>query len=174
MWVTFPSACGAYRSRQRDRRLAYPIRRTAHHLQYTPPLGAGFFIVGRKRSSSQAQAPCSRAEVEERAMIRTECHTADDALTVEFDATPWLEEADADSIVLLSRQDWSGPAAADALETRPGPPSPVAWTARRRSPGSSRIGPRWPNRFARRRLPFQPFPYSASWEARVAHAHVRH
>ena len=53
-------------------------------------------------------------------MIRTECHTADDALTVEFDATPWLEEADADSIVLLSRQDWSGPAAADALETRPG------------------------------------------------------
>jgi hypothetical protein len=88
----------------------------------------------------------NRGEVEERAMIRTECHTADDALTVEFDATPWLEEADADSIVLLSRQDWSGPAAADALETRPGNERlrELLRYARERLEKESREDPSWP------------------------------
>src|SRR3954447_441449 len=53
-------------------------------------------------------------------MISAECHTADDTMTVEFDATPWLAGADADGIVLLSRQGWSGPEVAEALATRPG------------------------------------------------------
>ena len=53
-------------------------------------------------------------------MISAECHTADDGMTVEFDATPWLAGADADGIVLLSRRGWSGPEVAEALATRPG------------------------------------------------------
>ena len=53
-------------------------------------------------------------------MIRAECHTADDAMSVDFDATPWFREADADTIVLLARQGWSSPWVADALESRPG------------------------------------------------------
>jgi hypothetical protein len=53
-------------------------------------------------------------------MIRARCHTVDEAKAVEFDATPWFQEADADTIVLLARQDWSAPWVADALETRAG------------------------------------------------------
>ena len=34
-------------------------------------------------------------------MVRAECHTADDAFTVEFDVTPWLEEMDAETVALL-------------------------------------------------------------------------
>ena len=79
-------------------------------------------------------------------MIRAECHTADDALTVEFDATPWLEEADADSIVLLSQQDWSDPIVADVLETRPGNERlhELLRYARERLEKESREDPSWP------------------------------
>jgi len=51
-------------------------------------------------------------------MIRAECHTVDDKYVVEFDATPWFEQADAESIVNLARRDWSAPWIADALESR--------------------------------------------------------
>ena len=53
-------------------------------------------------------------------MIRATCHTADDALTVEFDATPWFQEADPASILYVAGQGWSSTWIADALETRPG------------------------------------------------------
>ncbi len=53
-------------------------------------------------------------------MIRATCHTADDALTVEFDATPWFQEADADSIVHVAGQGWSSTWIADGLEKHPG------------------------------------------------------
>jgi hypothetical protein len=53
-------------------------------------------------------------------MIRASCHTADNALSLEFDATPWFREADHQSILHLADQDWSSVWVADALETRPG------------------------------------------------------
>ena len=53
-------------------------------------------------------------------MIRATCHTVDDALTVEFDATPWFEEADPASIVQVAGQGWSSTWIADGLEKRPG------------------------------------------------------
>jgi hypothetical protein len=53
-------------------------------------------------------------------MIRATCHTVDDALTVEFDATPWFELADPASIVHVAGQGWSSTWIADALEKRPG------------------------------------------------------
>jgi hypothetical protein len=53
-------------------------------------------------------------------VIRATCHTVDDALTVEFDATPWFQEADPASIVQVARQRWSSPRIADVLEQRPG------------------------------------------------------
>jgi hypothetical protein len=53
-------------------------------------------------------------------VIRATCHTVDDALTVEFDATPWFQEADPASIVQVARQGWSSPRIADALEKRSG------------------------------------------------------
>ena len=53
-------------------------------------------------------------------MIRAACHTADNALALEFDATPWFREADPQSILHLAAQDWSSVWIADALETRPG------------------------------------------------------
>lgn len=53
-------------------------------------------------------------------MIRASCHTADNALALEFDATPWFREADRQSILHLARQGWSSAWVADALETRPG------------------------------------------------------
>jgi hypothetical protein len=52
------------------------------------------------------------------AMIRAECHTVDNKYVVEFDATPWFEQADAESIVNLAGRDWSAPWIADALEPR--------------------------------------------------------
>jgi hypothetical protein len=33
-------------------------------------------------------------------MIRALCHTADNALALEFDATPWFREADPQSILM--------------------------------------------------------------------------
>lgn len=53
-------------------------------------------------------------------MIHAACHTADEAMRVEFDATPWFAETDARFIVLLAERDWSAPWIADALEARPG------------------------------------------------------
>ena len=53
-------------------------------------------------------------------MIRATCHTVDDALTVEFDATPWFQEAGPASILHVAGQGWSSPWIADALERRPG------------------------------------------------------
>jgi hypothetical protein len=53
-------------------------------------------------------------------MIRTSCHTADNALALEFDATPWFREADPQSILHLAEQDWSSVWVADALKARPG------------------------------------------------------
>jgi hypothetical protein len=53
-------------------------------------------------------------------MIRATCHTADNALCLEFDATLWFSEADAPSIVDLAEQGWFGAAIAESLERRPG------------------------------------------------------
>ena len=53
-------------------------------------------------------------------MIRASSHTADNALALELDATPWFCEADPQSILHLADQDWSSVWIADALETRPG------------------------------------------------------
>ena len=53
-------------------------------------------------------------------MIRAACHTADNALALEFDATPWFREADPQSIQHLAAQGWSSVWVADALESRPG------------------------------------------------------
>jgi hypothetical protein len=53
-------------------------------------------------------------------MIRASCHTADNALALEFDATPWFREADPQSILHLAEQGWSSAWIADALEARPG------------------------------------------------------
>ena len=52
-------------------------------------------------------------------MIRTERHTVDDSRIVQFDATPWFEQADAQSIILLAGRNWTAPWIADALERRP-------------------------------------------------------
>jgi len=53
-------------------------------------------------------------------MIRAACHTADNALALEFDATPWFREADPQIILHLADQNWSSVWIADALETRSG------------------------------------------------------
>ena len=53
-------------------------------------------------------------------MIRATCPTVDDALTVEFDAAPWFQEADPVSVVQVAGQGWSSVWIADALEKRPG------------------------------------------------------
>jgi hypothetical protein len=53
-------------------------------------------------------------------MIRATCHTADDALTVEFDATLWFQEADPASILHVAGQGWASVWIADGLEKRPG------------------------------------------------------
>jgi hypothetical protein len=53
-------------------------------------------------------------------MIRASCHTADNAVALEFDATPWFVEADRQSLLHLVRQDWSSTWVADALESHPG------------------------------------------------------
>jgi hypothetical protein len=53
-------------------------------------------------------------------VIRATCHTADDALTVEFDATPWFQEADPASIVHVAGEGWSSVWIADGLEKHPG------------------------------------------------------
>jgi hypothetical protein len=54
-----------------------------------------------------------------KAIIQASFHTADNALALEFDATPWFQEADPQSILHLAKQAWSSVWVADALETRP-------------------------------------------------------
>jgi hypothetical protein len=53
-------------------------------------------------------------------MIRASCHTADNALSFEFDATPWFREADPQSILHIAERDWSSAWIAESLEARPG------------------------------------------------------
>jgi mono/diheme cytochrome c family protein len=53
-------------------------------------------------------------------MIRASCHSADNRLALEFDATPWFREADPQTIRHLAKQGWSSVWVADALEARPG------------------------------------------------------
>ena len=53
-------------------------------------------------------------------MIQATCHTVDDALTAEFDATRWFEEADPESIMHVAGQEWASTWIADALEKHPG------------------------------------------------------
>ena len=53
-------------------------------------------------------------------MIQASCHTADNALALEFDATAWFVEADPQSLLHVARQGWSSTWVADALETHPG------------------------------------------------------
>ena len=53
-------------------------------------------------------------------MIHATCHTADNVLCLEFDATPWFSEAAALSIIDLARKGWTSVAIAESLERRPG------------------------------------------------------
>jgi hypothetical protein len=53
-------------------------------------------------------------------VIRTQCRTADDKMSITFDATPWFSEADSESIIQLAQHGWSSPWVADALQHRPG------------------------------------------------------
>lgn len=48
-------------------------------------------------------------------MIRAECHSDDFRFTAKFDATPWFAQAIEDAVVNLSRQEWGGDYAADAI-----------------------------------------------------------
>jgi hypothetical protein len=72
-------------------------------------------------------------------MIRATCHTADNFVCLEFDATPGFREADASSIVDLAQSGWSTAAIADSLERRRGYErlhDLVEYAARRLQPGS--------------------------------------
>jgi hypothetical protein len=53
-------------------------------------------------------------------MIHATCHTADNVRCIEFDATPWFNEADAPSIIDLAQRGWVSTAIADFLERRRG------------------------------------------------------
>jgi hypothetical protein len=53
-------------------------------------------------------------------MIHATCHTADNVVCLEFDATPWFSEADAPSIIDLARREWTSAAIAESLERRRG------------------------------------------------------
>ena len=53
-------------------------------------------------------------------MVRAWCHTADNALGIEFDAEPWLREADVQSLLHLVRNGWSSERIVEGLEHRSG------------------------------------------------------
>jgi hypothetical protein len=53
-------------------------------------------------------------------MIRATCHTADNARSLEFDATPWFSEANPRNIIDLAQRGWSSEWIAEALEGRAG------------------------------------------------------
>ncbi|HEY5795743.1 MAG TPA: hypothetical protein VIU82_12070 [Bosea sp. (in: a-proteobacteria)] len=79
-------------------------------------------------------------------MIRAVCHTADEAMRVEFDATPWFATADVRTILLLAGKDWSVPWVADGLEARPGYEAlrELIRYARDRLEMETREDPSWP------------------------------
>lgn len=79
-------------------------------------------------------------------MIRAKCHTADEAMQAEFDATPWFEDADSRAIILLAKQGWSASWVADALEARSGYEAlhELVRYARERLEMESREDPSWP------------------------------
>src|SRR6266536_1772246 len=52
--------------------------------------------------------------------VRLIFSSADEKMSVTFDAAPWFSEADAESITRLAQQGWSSPSIADALQHRPG------------------------------------------------------
>jgi hypothetical protein len=47
-------------------------------------------------------------------VIPTQCRTADNRMSITFDAIPWFSEADTGSIIQLAQQGWS------SLQHRPG------------------------------------------------------
>src|SRR6266699_2364746 len=49
-------------------------------------------------------------------MIHATCHTADNVLCFEFDASPWFSEAGAASIIDLAQRGWASTAIAESLE----------------------------------------------------------
>jgi hypothetical protein len=53
-------------------------------------------------------------------MIHATCHTADNVLCFEFDASPWFSDADATSIIDLAQRGWASTAIAESLEGRRG------------------------------------------------------
>jgi hypothetical protein len=53
-------------------------------------------------------------------MIHATCHTADSTFCLEFDATPWFNEADAPRIIELAQSGWSSATIAESLERRRG------------------------------------------------------
>src|SRR5918994_7869130 len=75
--------------------------------------------IGSVHPGACARIPPSSAEPGRRVMIRASCHTADNRLALEFDATPWFREADPHSIRHLAKQGWSSVWIAGALEARP-------------------------------------------------------
>ncbi|KFC74773.1 hypothetical protein FG93_00952 [Bosea sp. LC85] len=79
-------------------------------------------------------------------MIHAACHTADEAMRVEFDATPWFEQADPAAIARLAKRGWSAPWVADALEHRTGYEAlrDLIRYARDRLEIESREDPSWP------------------------------
>src|SRR3954453_5023975 len=83
-----------------------------------PPLGQ--IKIGCERQLSTGERRTSSNRNTEASVIRATCHTADDALTVEFDATPWFREAAPASILQVAGQGWSRAWIADGLEKRPG------------------------------------------------------
>lgn len=53
-------------------------------------------------------------------MIHATCHTADNIVCFEFDATPWFSEAEPPSIIGLAQRGWSSATIAESLEHRRG------------------------------------------------------
>jgi hypothetical protein len=105
-------------------------------------------LLARMRASPVAMryhVAIARLE-QERSMIHAECHTADEAMRAEFDATPWFESADSRAIILLAKRGWSAPWVADALEVRSGYEAlrELIRYARDRLEMETREDPSWP------------------------------
>src|SRR5215213_7026578 len=98
----------------------FPPRRSPQSAGSSTRPQLGQIKIGCERQLSTGERRTSSNRNTEASVIRATCHTADDALTVEFDATPWFREAAPESIVQVARQGWSGMWIADALESRPG------------------------------------------------------
>jgi hypothetical protein len=87
-------------------------------------VGAGRASAGRSgRRERAAIIQCSetvRAGETEGRHDSPTCHTADNVVCLEFDATPWFSEAGAPSIIDLAQHGWTGAAIAESLERRRG------------------------------------------------------